>query len=183
MAKIFLFEKEVTLARVIGLCRGLFLKLFSRSCGFPVNIEHEVRFLSAKTIEIGKWVTIRWHTQINENVKRGDKVFICNYCDIGNNVIMEDTVILADYVCLLGDTHHYDNPEKRAGEPYSPGTKVIGKGAWIGYRAIILPQVRYIGRGSIIGAGSVVTKDVQDHTIVAGNPAKLIANLSPVPEK
>ena len=53
----------------------------------------------------------------------------------------------------------------------------------MGYRAIVLPQVRYIGRGSIIGAGSVVTKDVEDHTIVAGNPAKVIKILSPSQEK
>lgn len=65
MVKISVFKKKITLAKVIGICRGLFLKLFSRSCGFPIMIEHEVRFLSAKTIEIGNWVTIRWHTQIN----------------------------------------------------------------------------------------------------------------------
>lgn len=183
MVNISVFKKNLTLAKVIGICRGLLLKLFSRACGFPINIEHEVRFISAKTIEIGNWVTIRWHTQINKNVKIGDKVFIGKYCDLGNNLVIEDSVTLADYVSLIGDTHYYNNPEKRAGEMYSPGTKVIGKGAWIGYRAIILPQVRYVGRGSIIGAGAVVTKDVQDHTIVAGNPAKVIGHLSPVPEK
>jgi len=183
MVKVSVFKKNITLAKVIGICRGLLLNLFSSSGGFPIFIEHEVRFLSAKTIEIGNRVTIRWHTQINENVKLGDNVFIGRYCDIGKNVVIEDAVNLADYVCLLGDTHHYNNPQKRAGEMYSPGTKVIGQGAWIGYRAIILPQVRYVGRGSIIGAGAVVTKDVQDHTIVVGNPAKVIGNLLPVPEK
>jgi acetyltransferase-like isoleucine patch superfamily enzyme len=183
MVKMSVFKKNITLAKVIGICRGLLLNLFSSSGGFPIVIEHEVRFLSIKTIEIGNWVTIRWHTQINENVKLGDNVFIGKYCDIGKNVVIEDAVTLADYVCLLGDTHHYNNPQKRAGEIYSPGTKVIGQGAWIGYRAIILPQVRYVGRGSIIGAGAVVTKDVQDHTIVVGNPAKVIGNLLPVPEK
>ncbi len=177
------FKKNITLAKVIGICRGLLLNLFSSSGGFPIVIQHEVRFLSAKTIEIGNWVTIGCYTQINENVKLGDKVFIGRYCDIGKNVVIEDGVNLAECVCLLGDTHHYNNPQKRAGEMYSPGTKVIGQGAWIGYRAIILPQVRYVGRGSIIGAGAVVTKDVQDHTIVAGNPAKVIKNLLDLPEK
>jgi maltose O-acetyltransferase len=183
MVKMSVFKKKITLAKVIGICRGLLLNLFSRSGGFPIIIEHEVRFLSAKTIEIGNSVTIRWHTQIHENVKLGNYVFIGKYCDIGKNVVIEDAVALADYVCLLGDTHHYNNPQQRAGEMYSPGTKVIGQGAWIGYRAIILPQVRYVGRGSIIGAGAVVTKDVQDHTIVAGNPAKVIGNLLDLPEK
>jgi len=183
MVKMSVFKKNITLAKVIGVCRGLLLNLFSRSGGFPIMIEHDVRFTSAKTIEIGNWVSIRCHTQINENVKLGDKVFIGRYCDIGKNIVIEDGVNLAECVCLLGDTHHYNNPQKRAGEMYSPGTKVIGQGAWIGYRAIILPQVRYVGRGSIIGAGAVVTKDVQDHTIVAGNPAKVIKNLLDLPEK
>jgi maltose O-acetyltransferase len=183
MSKNFLLKK-ITLRRVMGILRGLVLKLFARSCGFPVTIHEKVRFINgAKTIEIGNWVTILWHTQIQENVKLGQKVFIKKYCDIGQNIVIEDAVTLADNVTLLGNTHDYNDPEKRAGELYSPGTKVIGKGAWIGYRAIVLPQVRYIGRGSIIGAGSVVTKDVEDHTIVVGNPAKLIRVLSPSQEK
>ncbi|MEG4806456.1 acyltransferase [Microcoleus sp. F8-D3] len=183
MVNISVFQKKITLGKVIGIFRGLLLKLFLRSCGFPITIEHEVRFLSIRTVEIGNWVTIRWHTQINENVKIGNKVFIGKYCDIGMNVVIEDAVTLADYVCLLGNTHNYNDPENRAGEIYSPGTKVIGQGAWIGYRAIVLPQVRYVGRGSVIGAGAVVTKDVQDHTIVAGNPAKVIGSLLPVSQK
>lgn len=183
MKKISLLKK-ITLRRVIGILRGLILKLFARSCGFPVTIHEKVRFIDgAKTIEIGNWVTILWHTQIQENVKLGERIFIGKYCDIGKNVVIEDAVTLADYVTILGNTHDYNNPENRSGELYSPGTKVIGKGAWLGYRAIVLPQVRYIGRGSIIGAGSVVTKDVEDHTIVAGNPAKVIKILSPSQEK
>jgi acetyltransferase-like isoleucine patch superfamily enzyme len=45
---------------------------------------------------------------------------------------------------------------------------------WVGHGAMILPSARYIGRGSVIGAGSVVTKDVEPYSIVAGNPARLI---------
>ena len=50
----------------------------------------------------------------------------------------------------------------------------VGNDVWIGEWVIILPSVREIGNGSIIGAGSVVTKDVAPYTIVAGNPAKKI---------
>lgn len=50
---------------------------------------------------------------------------------------------------------------------------VIGPDVWMGHGAIILPGVS-VGTGAIIGAGSVVTKNVADYTIVAGNPAKLI---------
>lgn len=51
----------------------------------------------------------------------------------------------------------------------------IGNDVWIGEWAIILPGVKYIGNGAMIGAGSVVTKNVEPYTIVAGNPAKPIA--------
>jgi acetyltransferase-like isoleucine patch superfamily enzyme len=64
-------------------------------------------------------------------------------------------------------------------DPQSPnfdvrgGDVIIGDRVWIAYRAIILPGVT-IGEGAIVGAGSVVTKDVEAYTIVAGNPAKFI---------
>lgn len=51
---------------------------------------------------------------------------------------------------------------------------VIGNDVWIGEWAIILPNVKYIGNGAIIGAGAVVTKDVPPYTVVGGNPAKEI---------
>jgi acetyltransferase-like isoleucine patch superfamily enzyme len=57
------------------------------------------------------------------------------------------------------------------------GTVDIGDRVWIAYRAIILPGVR-IGEGAVVGAGSVVTKDVEPYTIVAGNPARLIKKRS-----
>lgn len=53
---------------------------------------------------------------------------------------------------------------------------IIKRGAWIGARTIILKGVT-VGEGSIIGAGSVVTKDVEPWTIVAGNPAKIVKRL------
>ena len=51
---------------------------------------------------------------------------------------------------------------------------VIGNDVWVGQNAIILPSVNRIGDGAVIGAGSVVTKDVPDFAIVVGNPAKVI---------
>ena len=48
--------------------------------------------------------------------------------------------------------------------------------AWIGFNSIILKGVT-VGRGAVVGAGSVVTNDVPDHTVVAGNPARVIKKL------
>ena len=55
------------------------------------------------------------------------------------------------------------------------GDVVIGDQVWIGYRAVILPGVS-IGEGAVVGAGAVVTKDVEPFAIVAGNPARKIAD-------
>ena len=52
--------------------------------------------------------------------------------------------------------------------------RTIGHDVWIGQNTLILPKVKTIGNGAIIGAGSVVTHDVEPYSIVAGNPAKLI---------
>jgi hypothetical protein len=54
------------------------------------------------------------------------------------------------------------------------GTLTIGDDAWIGERAIITPGCRQIGIGAVVGAGAVLTKDVPDFAIVAGNPARIL---------
>jgi len=51
---------------------------------------------------------------------------------------------------------------------------IVEDDVWIGHNAIILPSVKLIGRGAVVAAGSVVTKDVPKYAIVAGNPAKII---------
>jgi maltose O-acetyltransferase len=58
------------------------------------------------------------------------------------------------------------------------GDVIIGDRVWIAYRAIILPGVT-IGEGAVVGAGSVVTKDVEPYSIVAGNPARVVNKRSP----
>jgi len=69
-------------------------------------------------------------------------------------------------------------------DPNSPdfsdqgGEVIIGDRVWIAYRAIVLPGIT-IGEGAVVGAGSVVTKDVEAYTIVAGNPARVIGKRSP----
>lgn len=50
----------------------------------------------------------------------------------------------------------------------------IGDGVWIGHNAIILPSCEYVGRGSVIGAGAVVSKNVPDYAVVVGNPARIV---------
>lgn len=96
---------------------------------------------------------------INENVKIfcGSTIEIGKGAKIGNDVIIRS----CDGHYLMDDNYQISKPIN------------IGNNVWIGQRSIILKGVT-IGDGSIIAAGSVVTKDVPNHCIVAGNPAKVI---------
>lgn len=62
-------------------------------------------------------------------------------------------------------------------KPHSP--LFIGHDAWVGSNVVITPNCARIGIGAVVGAGSVVTKDVPDFAIVAGNPAKMIRTRFP----
>jgi len=112
------------------------------------------------------------HKQIilGNNVAIGSRC--CFLCDtnIGNKVMVADNVAF-----LNSDDHLYNIVGKTMwnivrGDKYKI---IVEDDVWIGYGAIILSPAR-ISRGSVIAAGSVVTKDVPAYNIVGGNPAKLI---------
>jgi chloramphenicol O-acetyltransferase type B len=101
-----------------------------------------------------------------------------------------DQLFIGDYVCiasetiiLLGGNHTHRADwfclypfEDHSVESYkSKGDTIIGDGVWLGIRSLIMPGIR-IGEGAIVAASSVVTKDVEPYTLVAGNPAKIIKN-------
>ena len=113
---------------------------------------------------------------------RNGKIIIGNNVFIGTNVLIqsfdnvsieigEDTKIAKD-TNIFASNHNIDNLDTRYKEEVGIGIR-IGKNVWIGSRVIILDGVN-IGEFSIIGAGSVVTKDVPPYTIWAGNPAVII---------
>ena len=82
---------------------------------------------------------------------------------IGNNVLISEKAVLY--------THNHGHDPRSAPALLA---KTIGAGVWVGMHAVILPTCRKIGAGAIIGAGTIVTKDVPEGVIVAGNPAKII---------
>lgn len=82
---------------------------------------------------------------------------------IGNDVVVARNVVIRD-----SDAHNLNSPGYRMKKPV-----VIGDHVWIGAGAMVLKGVT-VGNGAVIAAGAVVTKDVPAHTIVAGNPARVI---------
>lgn len=96
---------------------------------------------------------------------------ILDVCEvrIGNNVF------IAPGVHIYAATHPLDAQLRRTQELGKPVT--IGNDVWIGGKAVICPGVT-VGDRSVIGAGSVVTKDVPSDVVVAGNPAKVIRTLA-----
>ena len=87
-----------------------------------------------------------------------------------------DHVMTAPDILILGDNHKYisrDIPMNKQGS-IGKSNLNIGNDVWIGQRVTFIPNCNNIGNGVIIGACAVVTKDIPDYAIVAGNPAKII---------
>lgn len=137
--------------------RSFGAKLLLEKCGKNVNIEKNAIFCSRCTIGDCSGI--------------GINACIIGAVHIGSNVMMGPDCV------MLTQNHAFDKIDvpMNAQGLQSEKPIYIGDDVWIGQRVIILPGVR-IGKGAIIGAGSVVTKNVKDYDIVAGNPARVIRN-------
>jgi maltose O-acetyltransferase len=106
------------------------------------------------------------------NVHLGDRVFV-NFGAIlldTREIALGDEVLLGPWVQLITADHPLDAQLRRDG--WESGRPIeIGAGAWLGGGAIVLPGVT-VGENAVIGAGSVVTRDVPAGAVVAGNPAR-----------
>ena len=120
--------------------------------------------------KIGTFVEIQKGAIIGRRVKISSHTFICE------GVTIEDYVFVGHGVMFINDPYpRAANPDGsiQTEEDWSVVPTTIKRGASIGSNATILCGVT-IGEGAIIGAGSVVTRDVAPYTIVAGNPARFI---------
>ena len=120
--------------------------------------------------KIGAFVEVQKNAAIGRNCKISSHTFICE------GVTIEDDVFIGHGVTFVNDTY----PRATAADgklqteaDWKVEPTLVKKGASIGSGATILANVT-IGEQAIVGAGSVVTKDVPPGTIVAGNPAKII---------
>ena len=111
-------------------------------------------------------------TDFGKNIHLGKNVFInagCKFQDQGGIYIGDD--VLIGHNVVMATLNHDENPKNRANLIAAPIK--IGNKVWIGSNATILPGVT-IGDGAIIAAGAIVTKDVEENSIVAGVPAKFV---------
>ncbi len=113
----------------------------------------------------------------NNHITIGNRSGIGNNFHLqGTNLVMGDDIIMAPNVTVLGAGHKFMDravPIAQQGN-FERTTLHIGNDVWIGRGVTILAGVRSIGNGAVIGSCAVVTHDVPDYAIVAGNPAKVI---------
>ena len=140
------------------------------------HTEEEIREIFAELTSQPINETLRlvppFHTDCGKNIHIGENVFINSNCTMQDQggIYIADNVLIGHNACLL-TLNHNENPEKRGNLLPSP-IRIV-KGAWLGSNVTVLPGVS-IGDGAIIAAGAVVTKDVDENTIVAGIPAKVV---------
>ena len=110
----------------------------------------------------------------------GQNVFLgsCVKIDYSGQVIIGNNVWISENASIYTHSHVLDSDRIKKIQSKIIPTKIkIEDGVWIGANAIILESVSFIGANAIIGAGSIVTKDVSENAVVAGNPATIIKRL------
>jgi acetyltransferase-like isoleucine patch superfamily enzyme len=141
---------------------------------------------AGENFETGHNVVVREENTIGDNCSIWSNSFVDYGCEIGSNVkihcsvyvaqftVIEDDVFLAPGVMIANDIH----PGCEFSKKCMRGP-IIKKGAQIGVNATVLPFVT-IGERCIVGAGSVVTRDVPPGTVVLGNPARVVKSIDEV---
>jgi len=129
---------------------------------------------------VGRLATIRPTNVLldepGEGLLMGDNSNIGAYSFIGCSGFIEigSNVMMGPRVTLLAETHNYADPDRpMKSQGVSRSSIRVEDDCWIGAGAQVLPGVT-IGRGSVVGAGAVITRDVAPYSIVAGIPARLI---------
>lgn len=107
-----------------------------------------------------------WNLEVGDDSAIGENAFIYNL----GKISIGSRVTISHNTQLCGGTHNY----REASFPLIRATITVADEAWICTQALICPFVT-VGRGAIVGAGAVVTKDVPEAAIMAGNPAKQIS--------
>lgn len=124
----------------------------------------------------GVWIEPPFYCDYGTNITLGDRVFFNFNCVVLDvcRVRIGDFTLFGPAVQILTPLHPMD-PTLRRNREYGKPVE-IGSDVWVGGGALILPGVR-IGARSVIGAGSVVSRDVPEGVLAAGNPCRVIRSL------
>lgn len=140
------------------------LRLILRALG-NITPLHSLRILFWRLsgIRIGKNTFMNMGVAFVDNYRKGA-------------IIIGDRVAMAPHVILIADSDPNRSRLNAIPSFHVRGQVVIGDDTWIGAGTILLPNV-HIGKCAVVGAGAVVTHDVEDYSIVAGNPARKIGDV------
>ena len=138
--------------------------------GENTNIWHFVHV--RKNASIGKNCNIGKDVYIDINVKIGDNCKIQNFATLYHGLTMGDDVFVGPHVCFTNDIY----PRSEVWSDEKVAKTIVKDGASIGANSTIVAGV-IIGTYAMIGAGSVVTKDVPDYALVLGNPARIVGRV------
>jgi acetyltransferase-like isoleucine patch superfamily enzyme len=150
-----------------------------RCIAADVKIGKEVRmsqFINLYGCEIGDFTKIGAFVEIQKNAKVGKNCKISSHTFVCEGVTIEDGVFIGHGVTFINDSYPRATTSEghlQTEADWKVEKTVVKKGASIGSGCTILANVT-IGENALVGAGSVVTKDVAPHTIVAGNPARVL---------
>ncbi len=165
--------------RVIIRCYGFLIHFSFAECGSGFYPSYPLTVTGPENIKIGNnfssigpvylfanegKISIGNNFSININVVIGAS---CGEVKIGNDVLIGPNVVIRSADHGISERYLIN------AQPHSSGVIVIEDDVWIGANVVILKDVK-LGRGCVIGAGSVVTKDVPEYAIFAGVPAKFI---------
>lgn len=169
---------------------GVYARRF-KSLGKGTMLASPIRLINAQNIIIGRNSSIMKHCVVETCIDAvgqplltiGDNVSLGEYSHItcANRIVIGGNLLTGRFV-LITDNGHGRSVAEEADIPplkretFSKGQVVIGNNVWIGDKATILPGVT-IGDGVIIGANSVVARDVPANSIAVGNPAKVVKTI------
>lgn len=167
-----------------------FYKLRFKSLGYKTRILSPLLIEGYASITIGSDVVVgykSWLASKSFKVKKKSNLIIGDGCRIGNfnhiyatdEIVIEKNVLIADKVYISDCTHSYgDIKLPILQQPIKQLNKVfIGEGSWIGENVCIIGSS--IGKGCVIGANSLVNKNIPDYCVAVGNPAKIIKRYNP----